>query len=384
LRTLVQGRRDVVRLRHAVIAALSIAALARPVRAADIVIGAAGPTSNAEALFGTTWMNGMELAIRNANAAGGVNGQKITLRREDDGGDPKQGTLIAQKYCDSPEVVAVIANFNSGVTIPSSDVYNRCNLPQVTNSSNPRVTQPGYKNLVRPIANDLMQGAAPARYALETLKAKTAAVVHDKQAFGQGVAEVFRQSFTKGGGKVANFSGVTATDVDFSALITSLRGEKPDVVYYGGTLPAVALFLKQMREQGMTAQFFAADPAFLKDFINGAGQQAAQGAIVSFQAPPYDSSDALKKFAADYKAAFHEEPGPYSAYGYMEASVLLDAMKRAGAAPSRDKIVAELPKTEMDSLLGHVSFDAKGELRDPFVFLYQVKADDFALVKTGP
>ena len=219
-----------VRLTHAVIAALSIAALAGPARAADVVIGAAGPTSNAEALFGTTWMNGMELAIRNANAAGGVNGQKITLRREDDGGDPKQGTLIAQKYCDSPDVVAVIADFNSGVTIPASDVYNRCNMPQVTNSSNPRVTQPGYKNLVRPIANDLMQGAAPARYALETLKAKTAAVVHDKQAFGQGVAEVFRQSFTKGGGKVANFSGVTATDVDFSALITSLRGEKPDVV----------------------------------------------------------------------------------------------------------------------------------------------------------
>jgi branched-chain amino acid transport system substrate-binding protein len=371
------------KLKSALLAALALAALAGPARAEDIVIGTAGPTSNAEALFGTTWMNGMELAIRTVNAAGGVGGSKITLRREDDGGDPKQGTLVAQKFCDRSEVVAVIADFNSGVTIPASDVYNRCGMPQVTNSSNPRVTQPGYKNLVRPIANDLMQGAAPAQYALETLKAKTAAVVHDKQAFGQGVAEVFRQNFAKGG-KVISFDGVTATDVDFSALITSLRGQKPDVVYYGGTLPAVSLFLKQMRELGMKSQFFAADPAFLKDFITSAGELNAQGAIVSFQAPPYDSSDALKKFAADYKSAFHEDPGPYSAYGYMEAMVIIEAMKRASPPLSREKIVAQLPKTELDSLLGHVSFTDTGELKNPFVFLYTVKGGDFALVKTGP
>ena len=370
-------------LRTAAFAALAAYALIGPARADDVVIGTAGPTSNAEALFGTTWMNGMELAIRNANSAGGINGAKVTLRREDDGGDPKQGTLLAQKFCDAREVVAVIADFNSGVTIPASDVYNRCGMPQVTNSSNPRVTQAGYKNLFRPIANDLMQGAAPATYALQNLHAKTAAVVHDKQAFGQGVADVFRQNFTKGGGKVSSFSGVTATDVDFSALITSIRSENPDAVYYGGTLPAVALFLKQMRELGIKATFFAADPAFLKDFITSAGQANAQGAIVSFQAPPYDSSDALKKFAADYKAAFHEDPGPYSAYGYMEASVILEAMKRAGASPTREKIVPELAKTNMDSLLGHVAFDDKGELKDPFVFLYSVKGDDFALVRSG-
>jgi branched-chain amino acid transport system substrate-binding protein len=371
------------KIRHAVVAAFALAALSGTAGAQEIVMGAAGPTSNAEALFGTTWMNGMELAVRGANAAGGINGRKVTLRREDDGGDPKQGTLIAQKYCDDSAVLGVVANFNSGVTIPSSDVYHRCGLAQVTNSSNPRVTQAGYKNLFRPIANDLMQGAAPATYALENLKSKTAAIVHDKQAFGQGVADVFRQTFTKGGGKVSSFSGVTATDVDFSALITSIRSENPDVVYYGGTLPAVALFLKQMRELGVKAQFFAADPAFIKDFIASAGPANAQGAIVSFQAPPYDSSEALKKFAADYKAAFNEEPGPYSAYGYMEASVLIDAMKRAGTPLTREKIVAELPKTDMESLLGRVSFDEKGELKQPFVFLYSVKGNDFTLVRSG-
>ena len=129
---------------------------------ADMRIGTAGPLSNAEALFGNTWQNGMQLAIDEVNAAGGINGEKLELVREDDQGDPKQGTLIAQKFCDDDSIVAVVANFNSGVTIPSSDVYNRCGMPQVTNSSNPKVTEAGYPNLFRPIANDFMQGGAPA------------------------------------------------------------------------------------------------------------------------------------------------------------------------------------------------------------------------------
>ncbi|MBS7538267.1 branched-chain amino acid ABC transporter substrate-binding protein [Ancylobacter lacus] len=367
-----------MKLKTILLAALAATALAGAARA-DILIGTAGPTSNAEALFGTTWQNGMELAVRQANAAGGVQGQKLVLLREDDGGDPKQGTLIAQKFCDNKDILAVIANFNSGVTIPSSDVYNRCGLPQVTNSSNPKVTKAGYKNLFRPIANDLSQGAAPAEYALGTLKAKKAAIVHDKAAFGQGVAEVFRDTFTKGGGTVTSFSGITPTDVDFSALLTTLRTEKPDVIYFGGVMPAVGLFVKQARELGITATFFAADSAFTPDFIAAAGP-AAEGAVVSFQAPPYDSSAALKTFAADYKAAFGEEPGPYSAYGFVEATIVIDAMKKAPAL-SRAALVDAIAKSDFDSIVGHVAFTPAGELQKPFIFLYAVKGNGFSLVK---
>jgi branched-chain amino acid transport system substrate-binding protein len=124
-------------IRTFVAAALGVAAIGASSALADTKIGTAGPLSNAEALFGNTWQNGMQLAINDANAAGGINGQKLVLVRQDDQGDPKQGTLLAQKFCDDDGVLAVIANFNSGVTIPSSDVYNRCGLPQVTNSSNP-------------------------------------------------------------------------------------------------------------------------------------------------------------------------------------------------------------------------------------------------------
>jgi branched-chain amino acid transport system substrate-binding protein len=348
---------------------------------ADMVIGTAGPTTNAEALFGTTWMNGMELAVREANAAGGINGEKLSLQRQDDGGDPRQGTLVAQKFCDQSAIVGVIADFNSGVTIPASDVYHRCGLAQVTNSSNPRITQAGYKNLFRPIANDLSQGAAPATYALDRLKAKKAAIVHDKQAFGQGVAEVFQTNFTKGGGTVTSFSGVAATDVDFSALITSLRGQNPDIIYYGGTMPGVGLFLKQARELGMKSTFFGADSAFTPDFIAGAGKANAQGAIVSFQAPPYESSAALQKFAADYKTAFNEAPGPYSAYGYMEATIVIRALQQLGKNPTRQAVVDQIAKTSFDSILGHVSFEPNGELTKPFIFLYRVEGDGFVLAE---
>jgi branched-chain amino acid transport system substrate-binding protein len=368
-----------MRLKSILYAAVAVAALTG-VAQADILFGTAGPTSNSEALFGTTWQNGMDLAIRQANAAGGIHGQKLVLVRDDDGGDPKQGTLIAQKHCDNTDMLAVVANFNSGVTIPSSDVYNRCGMPQVTNASNPKVTKAGYKNLFRPIANDLSQGAAPAEYALTKLGAKKAAIVHDKQAFGQGVAEVFRDNFTKGGGTVTSFSGVAQTDVDFSALLATIRAEKPDVIYFGGIMPAVGLFVKQARELGIDATFFAADSAFTPDFIAGAGP-ASEGAVVSFQAPPYDSSPALQKFATDYKAAFGEEPGPYSAYGYVEASIIIEAMKKAPAPLTRAGIISEIAKSDFDGIVGHVAFTPEGELKKPFLFLYAVKDGKFGLVK---
>jgi branched-chain amino acid transport system substrate-binding protein len=348
---------------------------------AQIVIGSAGPLTNAESLFGTTWMNGMELALRQANEAGGVGGQKLVLQREDDGGDPKQGTLVAQKLCDSAGTLAVIANFNSGVTIPSSDVYHRCGMPQVTNSSNPKITKAGYANLFRPIANDLSQGAAPADYALKTLGAKKAAIVHDKQAFGQGVAEVFQDVFKKGGGTVTSFSGVAQTDVDFSALLTTIKSANPDVIYFGGIMPAVGLFVKQAREAGIKAKVFGADSAFTPDFIQGAGAENAEGAIVSFQAPPYDSSPQLQDFAKAYKAAFKEDPGPYSAYGYMEAQVVINGIKAAGAAPKREAIAAAIAKSDFNSLVGHVAFQSNGELKQPFIFLYTVKNGKFELLK---
>jgi branched-chain amino acid transport system substrate-binding protein len=358
--------------------ALALGVSTYAARGQDIKIGMSGPTSGAEAYFGNTWMNGAEMAIKEVNEAGGIAGRKVVLVRQDDQGDPKQGTLVAQRFCDDDGMQAVIAHFNSGVTIPASDVYNRCAMPQVTNSSNPKVTAAGYKNLFRPIANDYMQGGIPADYAVDVLKAKTTAIVHDKQAFGQGVSDVFKTQFEKRGGKVTSYSGVSATDVDFSAVITKLKTENPDVVFYGGTMPGVALFVKQMRALGMKSTFFAADPAFLPDFIKTAGESVAAGSIVSFQAPPYDSTSALREFAKKYQELWKDAPGSYSAYGYNEAKIILEAMARAKPL-GRETIVAELQKTNTKGLTGTIEFTDKGELKEPAVFLYKVADGKFVL-----
>jgi branched-chain amino acid transport system substrate-binding protein len=360
------------------VTAFTLGVSAHAVCAQEIKIGMSGPTSGAEAYFGNTWMNGAEMAIKELNDAGGIGGRKVALARQDDQGDPKQGTLVAQRFCDDDGMLAVIAHFNSGVTIPASDVYNRCGMPQVTNSSNPKVTAAGYKNLFRPIANDYMQGGIPGDYAVDALKAKTAAIVHDKQAFGQGVSDVFKAQFEKRSGKVTSYSGVSASDVDFSAVITKLKTENPDVVFYGGTMPGVALFLKQMRALGMKSTFFAADPAFLPDFIKTAGESVAAGAIVSFQAPPYDSTPALQDFTNKYQAMWKDAPGSYSAYGYNEAKIILEAMARAKPL-GRETIIAELQKTKTKGLTGTIEFTDKGELKEPAVFLYRVADGKFVL-----
>jgi branched-chain amino acid transport system substrate-binding protein len=174
---------------------------------------------------------------------------------------------------------------------------------------------------------------------------------------------------------------VAQTDVDFSALLTSIKNENPDVIYFGGIMPAVGLFVKQARDLGITAKVFGADSAFTPDFIQGAGPENAEGAIVSFQAPPYDSSPQLQEFAKAYKAAFKEDPGPYSAYGYMEAQVIINSMKAAGAPLTREAISAAIAKDDFDSVVGHVAFQPNGELTKPFIFLYTVKGGKFELLK---
>ncbi|MBL8699569.1 MAG: branched-chain amino acid ABC transporter substrate-binding protein [Alphaproteobacteria bacterium] len=349
----------------------------------DLVIGAAAPLSGPQAVFGASWHNGIKIYFDEVNAAGGVKGRKVVLSQGDDKADPREGTLVAQRFCDNKAVVAVIGHFNSGVTIPSMDVYSDCGMPQVTLSSNPRITTLNFKQIFRPIANDLRQGGLPAEYAAKTLNAKAAAIVHDKQAFGQGVSEVFSAEFTKHGGKITSVSGVDPKDVDFTPLVTKLKTENVDVVYFGGVMPQIALMLKQMREQKLTAAFFTADGGYDTSFIDQAGEANAQGALVSFQSPPYDSSPALKSFADKYQKAFGQAPGPYSAYGYMMGAIVVEAMKAASAL-ERKPIIDALRGTKMNTMLGPVEFDDKGEIKTAPIFLYRVKGKDFELVhKSG-
>jgi len=349
--------------------------------AQNIKIGLSGPLTGDQAYFGKTWLNGAQMGVDEANAAGGALGKKLEISALDDQADPKQATVVAQRHCDNPQVIAVIGHFNSGATLPAQPVYHKCRLLQVTNSSNPRITALGFDNIFRPIANDSMQGASPAVYAAEKLKAKRVAILHDKQAFGQGVADVFEKTLRAKGVTITSVNGVTHGDVDFTAVLTKIRAENPDVVYFGGTATDGGLIVKQMRQLGLKVPYMGPDGLFEKAFIDVATPSAAEGSIISFQAPPLDSTPALRKWSADYKAKFKDDPGPYSPYGYDEARVVIDAIKRAGKL-DRDAVVKAARTTKVPGILMEfIEFDEKGDVKTPAIFLFGVKDGKFVLVQ---
>ncbi|NEI74005.1 ABC transporter substrate-binding protein [Rhizobium lusitanum] len=361
-------------------AALLLVSSVLPAMADDIVLGGSAPMSGAQAEFGQSQIDGAQLYFDQLNEKGGIKGNKIVFRALDDRADPRQGTLVAQQFCDDKAVIGVIGHMNSGVTMPALDIYSECGMPQVVPATNPQLMRMGYKTVVRPVANDFVQGALPAKYATEKLGLKKAVLVHDKTVFGQGIASVFKQNFEAGGGKVAGTFGANPEDVDFSALIASIKLENPDVVYMGAGMPQLALFLKQMREQGLKAQFIGPDIGFTVDFINQVGAASAEGALMTFQLPPYDSSPELKDFAARHQARFGRTPGPYASLGFANAQVMAAAVEKAGTM-DREGVLAQLHGVKVDTLLGPVSFDENGENTSAPMYLYVVKNGKFELVK---
>jgi branched-chain amino acid transport system substrate-binding protein len=357
---------------------LSATALSPAARAGEVTVASAGPLSGPQAVFGVSWQNGMKLYFDEVNKAGGVAGNTFSLLQLDDKADPREGTLVAQKACEDDNVLALLGHLNSGVTLATLPIYSDCGMPVLEFGSNPRITQQGFKNVFQVVANDYSQGKLPAQYARTTLHLSTAAVVNDKQAFGQGVSEIFAKSFTEMGGKMLSTSFVNPSDVDFTALITQLKAQKPDLIYLGAVMPQLALFAKQMREQGLAARLFVPDGGYTDDFVTQAGADAAEGQFVTFQAPPYDSSPDLETFAKTYKAAFKEDAGPYSAYGYVMGEIVVDAVKHKPA--TRAGLMDAFRSLDLKTMLGPVSFLPTGEIKTAPLFLYQVQKGKFILV----
>lgn len=375
-------RGTIIMTRTNILSALAfvVASSILPASAADIVLGGSAPMSGAQAEFGQSQIDGAQLFFDQLNEKGGINGNKVVFHPLDDRADPRQGTLVAQQFCDDTAVIGVIGHMNSGVTMPALDIYSECGMPQVVPATNPKLMQMGFKTIVRPVANDFVQGALPAKYAVSKLGLKNAVLVHDKTVFGQGIAGVFNDNFVKGGGKVAGTYGVNPEDVDFSALIANIKLQNPDVVYMGAGMPQLALFLKQMREQGLKAQFIGPDIGFTVDLITQASPAFAEGALFTFQLPPYDSSPELKDFTERHQKHFGRAPGPYASLGYVNAQVMAAAVEKA-QTPDREGVLAQLRNVKVETLLGPVSFDANGENTSAPMYLYVVKGGKFELVK---
>ena len=339
-----------------------------------VKIGLGAPITGPQAHIGIDIRNGTQLAVDDINAAGlTIDGKKITLElvAEDDEANPTKATTVAQKLVDS-KVVAVVGHFNSGASIPASKIYSDAGIPQISPSStNPKYTQQGFKTTFRVVANDDQQGPVGAKFALQKLKPKTIAVIDDSTAYGQGLADTFEATAKAGGAKIVAREHTTDRDTDFKAILTKIKGRKPDLVFFGGIDPQAGPMAKQMAELGIKAKFMGGDGIQTPNFIKLAGN-AGEGTMASMPGLQKDQMPGGAKFLEKFKARFNAEVQLFAPMGYDAVFVFVEAMKRANSTDPA-KFLPAIGKTDYQGVIGPIAFDDKGDLRNGPITIYVVK-----------
>ncbi|AVO34748.1 branched-chain amino acid ABC transporter substrate-binding protein [Ottowia oryzae] len=361
-------------------AAAALAMVAGAVMAQDtqvIKIGHVGPVSGPQAHYGKDNENGARMAIDELNTQNIViNGKKIKweIQAEDDAADPKQGTAAAQKLCDA-KVAGVVGHLNSGTTIPASKVYNDCGIPHVTGAAtNPALTKPGYKTTFRIIANDNALGAGLAHYAADALKLKRIAVIDDRTAYGQGVADVFKNTAKKAGVQIVDEQFTTDKATDFMAILTAIKSKNPDGIFFGGMDPQAGPMLRQMEQLGMAnVKYFGGDGICTTEIAKLAGGAKTLGNVVcaeggaSIQKMPGGTA-----WKAKYDAKYPNQFQVYSPYTYDATMLLADAMKRANSWDPK-VYIPKLKESNYKGVTSNIQFEPNGELKNAAITLYVYK-----------
>ncbi len=343
-----------------------------------VKIGHVGPTSGAIAHLGKDNENGAKMAIEELNAAGVMIGgkpAKFELLAEDDAGDPKQGTAAAQKLVDA-KVNGVIGHLNSGTTIPASALYSEAGLPQISPSAtNPKYTRQGFKTTFRMVADDVHLGSTLGKYAVETLKAKNVAVIDDRTAYGQGVADEFEKAVAAAGGKIVGREFTNDKATDFNAILTTLKGKKPDVVFFGGMDAVAGPMLKQMKQLGIKAKFMGGDGICSSELPKLAGDGMGDEQVFCAEAGGVegDQLPVMEKFRADFKAKFGIEVQVYAPYVYDAVKVMAAAMVTANSADPKVYLPALAATNGYKGVTGTVSFDEKGDIKNGALTLMTYK-----------
>jgi len=366
-----------VKLNSIVAAAIALSAGAAFADDITVRIGHVGPVSGSQAHYGKDNENGARMAIADLNTQNVMIGgkhAKFELVAEDDAADPKQGTAAAQKLCDQ-KVNGVVGHLNSGTTIPASKIYNACGLPEITPSStNPTLTKQGFNNVFRLLANDNALGAGLALYAADHLKLKRIAVIDDRTAYGQGVAEVFKKAAAARGVEIVSEQYTSDKATDFMSILTAIKSKNPDGIFYGGMDPQAGPMLRQIETLGMAnVKFFGGDGICTEKLTELAGGAKTLGNVVCAQggvsiAKMPGGNEWKKRYDAKYPGEFQV----YSPYTYDATMVLVDAMKRAGSADPKVYLPA-LAKTNYKGVTTTVQFEADGELKNPAMTFYAYK-----------
>lgn len=342
---------------------------------ADVVVklGFAGPLTGPVSHLGKDEQYGAQLALDDANAKGVVlGGQKVRfeLMPEDDQADPRTATTVAQRLVDAG-VKGVVGHVTSGAAIPASRIYEQAGVPSITPSAtSPKLTQQKFKTTYRVIANDMQQGAAMARFATEALKAKRIAVIDDRTAYGQGLADALVDNLKRLGVTPVGREFTNDKATDFSAILTRLKAAKPDAIFYGGMDAQGAPLLRQMKQLGIDAKYLGGDGVCTTEMIKLAGPAINADVFCTQAGIPMDKMPAGKSFNERFLKRFNTPVQLYAPYSYDAASALIEAMKLADSAdPAR--YLPLLQKVSFKGVTGNVAFDASGDIREGGVALYQ-------------
>lgn len=364
---------------------------AAPAAPTEIVvkIGHVGPTSGAIAHLGKDNEMGARMAIDDLNAKGvTIGGAKVKfeLLAEDDAADPKQGTAVAQKLVDA-KVNGVVGHLNSGTTIPASQIYNQAGIPQISPSAtNPKYTRQGFNTAFRVLADDVHLGSTLGKYAVSELNGKTIAVIDDRTAYGQGVADEFAKAAQAAGGKMLDRQFTTDKATDFTAILTAIKGDKPDVVFFGGMDAVGGPMLRQMKQLGLKAKFMGGDGICTGELPKLAAGSMADGQVVCAEAGGVEGEQkaGMEAFRVKFKEKFGVDVQLYAPYVYDAVNVMVAAMEKAGSADPA-KYLPVLAKTEgYKGVSGDISFDEKGDLKNGALTLYTYKdgkRDQIAVVR---
>ncbi|MDQ9169924.1 branched-chain amino acid ABC transporter substrate-binding protein [Oxalobacteraceae bacterium R-40] len=343
-----------------------------------IKLGHVSPMSGGQAHFGRDNANGAILAVEDLNAKGmTIGGKKVKfqLLNEDDAADPKQGTAVAQKLVDA-RVNGVIGHLNSGTTIPASKIYHDAGIPQISPSAtNPKYTQQNFKGAFRVVANDSQLGGALGRYAVETLQAKQIAVIDDRTAYGQGVADEFVKGVkAKAPGMqiVRQYTNDKATD--FNAILTAIKGKKPDVIFFGGMDNVAAPMLRQMKQLGINVKYMGGDGLCTTKLPELAGNGLGENQVICAEAGGVTGAKEkdMEQFHARYKKRFNMDVQLYAPYVYDAVMTMATAMQKANSAEPA-KYLPELAKINYEGVTGTIAFDNKGDLKNGALTLFTYK-----------
>ena len=359
---------------RSLLAASAAIALTGGAAQAEIVIATAGPMTGQYAIFGEQMQKGAQQAVKDLNEAGGVLGEQLSLRVGDDACDPKQAVAVANQMVNEG-VVFMAGHFCSGSSIPASAVYNEEGVLQISPAStNPQLTEQGFDNVFRTCGRDDQQGQVAANYVVDNNVGSKIAVLHDKTAYGKGLADEFKKQLNARGVEEAMYEAITAGDKDFTALITKMKEAGVDLIYLGGYHTEAGLITRQAHEQGIGAQMMSGDALVTDEYWSITGD-TGQGTLMTFSPDPR-KNEVAQPVVQEFQEQGYDPEG-YTLYTYAAIQAWAQAVEKAGST-DLDAVIEQLHGNQFDTVLGPISFDEKGDVQGSNYVLYKWENGEYA------